>query len=249
MATSSNGRWEAQSVPYHSSLRLGSMLSTRGPTPGRDHDGIAGRTMVGTLAKDSVTRLMPASAILFMLTRTMLKPAQLPEAHSTTPKSCSFPEPMSANTSLRISAAVGSGLLIRRREMLWRTSRLESPCQLTCVFQPMVLSITCARRGLVGRLVPTGDTTAPTVSITNPADGSTVPRKGNVTVTATASDNVGVARVEFFVKGVLQCTDVSAPYSCNWRVNSAPNKTYQLQARAFDAAGNSATAAINVTSR
>ncbi|MGI8916952.1 MAG: PQQ-dependent sugar dehydrogenase [Pyrinomonadaceae bacterium] len=104
--------------------------------------------------------------------------------------------------------------------------------------------------GSVGRIgFPTGDTTAPTVSITNPADGSTVPRKGNVTITATASDNVAVARVEFFVKGVLQCTDVSVPYSCNWRVNSAPNKSYQLQARAFDAAGNSATAAINVTSR
>jgi hypothetical protein len=105
--------------------------------------------------------------------------------------------------------------------------------------------------GAVGRIgfQTTGDTTPPTVSITSPADGSSVPRKGNVTITATANDNVGVARVEFLVKGVLQCTDESAPYSCTWRVNAAPNKTYLLQARAFDAAGNSATASIQVTSR
>ncbi len=105
--------------------------------------------------------------------------------------------------------------------------------------------------GSVGRIgfASTGDNTPPTVSITSPGDGSTVPRKGTVMITATAADNVGVARVEFFVKGSLQCTDVSAPYSCNWRVASAPNKAYQLQARAFDAAGNSATATASVTSR
>jgi len=105
--------------------------------------------------------------------------------------------------------------------------------------------------GSVNRIgfASTADNTPPTVSITSPADGSTVPRKGTVTITATANDNIGVARVEFFVKGVLHCTDVTASYSCNWRVASAPNKTYQLQARAFDAAGNSATATIQVTSR
>ena len=104
--------------------------------------------------------------------------------------------------------------------------------------------------GSVNRIgFSSGDSTPPTVSIDSPANGSIVARKANVTIAASASDNVGVARVEFLVKGALQCTDVSAPYSCNWRVPSAPNKTYQLQARAFDAAGNSATATIQVTSR
>ena len=70
-----------------------------------------------------------------------------------------------------------------------------------------------------------------------------------MTIAASADYNVGVARVEFLVNGALQCTDVSAPYTCNWRVPSPPNKTYQIQARAFDQAGNSATAAIQVTSR
>ncbi|HEV2827671.1 MAG TPA: PQQ-dependent sugar dehydrogenase [Pyrinomonadaceae bacterium] len=104
--------------------------------------------------------------------------------------------------------------------------------------------------GSVNRIgFPTGDTTAPTVSIVSPLNGSTVVRKSNVTIAASASDNVGVARVEFLVNGVLQCSDVIAPYSCNWRVPSPPNKPYQIQARAFDAAGNFATAAVQVTSR
>ena len=73
--------------------------------------------------------------------------------------------------------------------------------------------------GSVNRIgFPTGDNTPPTVSIDSPANGSNVARKSNVTIAASASDNVGVARVEFLVNGVLQCSDVSAPYSCNWRI-------------------------------
>jgi len=94
-----------------------------------------------------------------------------------------------------------------------------------------------------------GDTTAPTVSITSPANGATVARRSTVTITATASDNVGVTRVEFSVNGALQCTDTSAPYSCVWNVPNTRNQTYQLQAQAFDAAGNVGTASIQVTSR
>ena len=104
--------------------------------------------------------------------------------------------------------------------------------------------------GSVNRIgFSTGDNIPPTVSIASPLNGSIVARKAIITIAATASDNVGVARVEFLVNGALQCSDVSAPYSCNWRVPSPPNKTYQIQARAFDGAGNSATAAIQVTSR
>ncbi|HKS08360.1 MAG TPA: PQQ-dependent sugar dehydrogenase [Pyrinomonadaceae bacterium] len=94
-----------------------------------------------------------------------------------------------------------------------------------------------------------GDTTAPTVSITNPANNALVARKSTVTITANANDNVGVTRVEFLVNGALQCTDTTAPYSCNWRVPNAANKTYQLQSRAFDQAGNSASATATVRSQ
>ncbi len=90
------------------------------------------------------------------------------------------------------------------------------------------------------------DNVAPTVAITNPANNGTVARKSNVTITATASDNVGVTRVDFLINGSLQCSDTGAPYSCNWRVPNPMNRTYQIQARAFDAAGNNATATIQV---
>lgn len=104
--------------------------------------------------------------------------------------------------------------------------------------------------GSVGRIgFSSGDTIPPTVSIDSPAGGSSVARKANITITASAGDNVGVARVEFLINGNLQCTDTGAPYSCNWRVPAPPNKSYQIQARAFDQAGNSATTAIQVTSR
>ena len=105
--------------------------------------------------------------------------------------------------------------------------------------------------GSVGRIgfTTTGDNVAPVVSITNPGNGATIARKSNLTITATANDNVGVTRVEFFVNGALQCTDTAAPYSCVWRVAAAMNKPYQLQARAFDLAGNQGTSTVQVTAR
>jgi len=108
--------------------------------------------------------------------------------------------------------------------------------------------------GAVGRIGFTGgggggDTTAPTVSITSPANNADVARRSTVTITATASDNVGVTRVEFTVNGALQCTDTTAPYSCNWSVPNTRNQTYQLQARAFDQAGNLGASTVQVTAR
>jgi glucose/arabinose dehydrogenase len=89
----------------------------------------------------------------------------------------------------------------------------------------------------------------PQVTITNPADGASVARKANVTLSANATDNVGVTRVEFYVNGSLRCTDTAPTYTCDWKVPNPPNRTYQIQARAFDGAGNSATATIQVRSQ
>jgi hypothetical protein len=97
-----------------------------------------------------------------------------------------------------------------------------------------------ARSKEVSYLVPvaSGDTTPPTVTLTQPADGSQVPRKSTVTMMATATDNVAVTLVEFYVSGSLTCTSTKAPYSCGWKVPGAHNRTYQLQAKAADAQGN-----------
>ena len=77
----------------------------------------------------------------------------------------------------------------------------------------------------------------PTVSISAPASGSTV--SGSVTVTATASDNVGVASVQFRLNGAnLGSPDTTAPYTAAWNTSLATNGPYTLTAVARDAAGN-----------
>lgn len=90
------------------------------------------------------------------------------------------------------------------------------------------------------------DTTAPTVSIGSPAAGATV--SGTATVTANAADDVGVTKVDFYVDGVLRATDTAAPYSMAWDTTALADGTHALQARATDAAGNSAlSATVSVT--
>lgn len=93
------------------------------------------------------------------------------------------------------------------------------------------------------------DTTPPTVSITSPANGAVVGIKSNVTIQATAQDNVLVSRVEFYVNGSLTCTDTSAPYSCTFRTGGKRNATYSLNAKAVDTSGNSATSTLKITAR
>jgi len=91
-----------------------------------------------------------------------------------------------------------------------------------------------------------GDTTPPTTSITSPANGATV--SGTITVSANASDNVGVSRVELFVDGSLVGTDTSSPYSFSWNTTSVSDGSHGLQTRAYDAAGNSGSSStVNVT--
>jgi len=91
-----------------------------------------------------------------------------------------------------------------------------------------------------------GDTQPPTVSITAPSGGATV--SGTVSVTATASDNVGVTKVEFYLDGALQSTDTTSPYAWSWDTTSATNASHTLTAKAYDAALNVGTsAAVSVT--
>ena len=95
---------------------------------------------------------------------------------------------------------------------------------------------------LFGGAPPPGDTTPPTTSITSPANGATV--SGTVTVAASASDNVGVTRVELYVDGALIGTDTSSPYQIAWNTTTATNGSHGLQTRAYDAAGNVGSSAV-----
>ena len=93
----------------------------------------------------------------------------------------------------------------------------------------------------------TADTIPPVVSLTAPAGGATV--SGSAAVTATASDNVGVAGVQFSLDGAALGSEVTAaPYATTWNTTSATAGSHSLTATARDAAGNRATtAATSVT--
>jgi hypothetical protein len=81
----------------------------------------------------------------------------------------------------------------------------------------------------------TPDTTPPTVSASESGTS------GTITLNATATDNVGVTNVEFYVDGVLKGSDSSSPYSMTLDSNTLANGTHSLTAKAYDAAGLSTT--------
>jgi hypothetical protein len=87
-----------------------------------------------------------------------------------------------------------------------------------------------------------GDTQAPSVALTAPANGATV--SGTVTLSANASDNVRVVGVQFKVDGVNAGTeDTSSPFSRSWNSALVGNGTHSVTAVARDAAGNITTSA------
>jgi hypothetical protein len=95
----------------------------------------------------------------------------------------------------------------------------------------------------------TVEAVAPSVSITGPAAGARV--SGLVTVSANASDNVGVIEVAFWLDVDPLCpwcmfsevflgSDRTFPYEITWDTNLTSDGEHTLTALAFDAAGNSA---------
>jgi thermitase len=92
---------------------------------------------------------------------------------------------------------------------------------------------------------PTSDKIAPQVALQRPEQSQTV--KGNVSMSASASDDVRVARVSFYVDGVLYKTDTSAPYTASWQSRKWSNGLHTITARASDAAGNTSEDTHTVT--
>jgi hypothetical protein len=93
------------------------------------------------------------------------------------------------------------------------------------------------------------DTTKPTVSITAPSN-STV--SGTTNVSMSASDNVGVTKVELYINSTLAYTGTSASCSYSWNTAAVKNGSYTLLAKAYDAAGNvgqSASKSVTVSNQ
>ena len=87
------------------------------------------------------------------------------------------------------------------------------------------------------------DTQAPTVSITSPTNNQVV--SGTVTVSANATDNVGVLGVQFRLDGGSLGAEIAAsPYVTTWNSDQATNGSHLLTAIARDAAGNQTVSSV-----
>lgn len=98
----------------------------------------------------------------------------------------------------------------------------------------------------------TADVIQPKVNITNPKKDQTI--SGSVTISATASDNVGVSKVSISLMNlvtkpptVLLGEDTSTPYELNWDSTKHANGKYRLIVTAHDAAGNDKSDSVDVT--
>lgn len=90
------------------------------------------------------------------------------------------------------------------------------------------------------------DTRAPTVTLTAPAAGATV--RGTVNLSADATDDVGVVRVEFYAGATKVGETTAPPWSASWDASGAAPGMVTLSARAFDAAMNEGRSAdVTVT--
>ena len=92
-----------------------------------------------------------------------------------------------------------------------------------------------AARNYGATATTTADNTAPSTAITAPTGGAV---SDTVTVTATAGDKVGVARVDLYAGSKLIGSRSAAPYSFRWNTSSVANGTVKLAAYAYDKTGN-----------
>jgi chitodextrinase len=99
----------------------------------------------------------------------------------------------------------------------------------------------------VRTLLANADGVPPTVALTSLAAGYVA---GTVLVQATATDNVGVASVQFRVDGVaLGAPVTAAPYQVSWNTTLVADGVHTITAQGRDLSNNTATATMTVTVR
>ena len=91
------------------------------------------------------------------------------------------------------------------------------------------------------------DTQAPTVLISAPAANSSV--SGQVAVSVSASDNVGVSQVSLYIDGIQVSSSTSASLKYTWNTKKSSSGAHNITAKAWDRAGNVAATSITVTTR
>jgi len=134
------------------------------------------------------------------------------------------------NVSLGLSHSVALGSLVPNTLYHYRARSIDGPGNIGTSADFSFTTLTA-------------DTTPPTVALTAPSNGLIVSNK--VSITATASDNLGVVGVAFFVSGTQVSAVASSPYSFAWDSTMVTNGTYKIFAQARDAQGNVAWSSTN----
>jgi fibronectin type 3 domain-containing protein len=151
---------------------------------------------------------------------------------------------LSAGTTYWIAALGVGGQLNYRDAATGSCSQSNSAtglANLPATWSPGSSWASCNLSAYVSATANAADTTAPTAGITSPTNGATVSGATNVTVSA--SDNVGVTKVELYVDGTLNATDMTSPYGFSIDTSGLTNASHQLTAKGYDAAGNVGTSA------
>lgn len=87
------------------------------------------------------------------------------------------------------------------------------------------------------------DFTKPKVVVRFPSNNSTI--YGIVTIIASAFDNVGISKVEFYIDGVKVGEDTSSPYEYSWDTINLPyDSKHTIQVKAYDNVGNIGESAV-----
>ncbi len=86
------------------------------------------------------------------------------------------------------------------------------------------------------------DNSAPQVSLTAPSDNSKV--SDQTDITANASDDIGVTKVEFYADNALVGSSAAEPYKYSWDTTAITDGTHTIYAKAYDASGKSASSAV-----
>jgi hypothetical protein len=86
------------------------------------------------------------------------------------------------------------------------------------------------------------DTMPPVVSISSPASSATL--SGVISVQGTATDNIGVTNIEFYVDNQLVSSAASSPFSFAWSTAGVPNGSHTLTVRAYDASSNAGQVSV-----
>ncbi|HWT55841.1 MAG TPA: Ig-like domain-containing protein [Candidatus Microsaccharimonas sp.] len=89
-----------------------------------------------------------------------------------------------------------------------------------------------------------GDKVAPVVTITQPGNGSVI--TNSLTVTATATDNTGVTRLEIYLDNALKATTTSGNYTTKLNTRKLASGTHTIMVKAYDAAGNVGSSSVSV---